>query len=150
MRGKTFGLRTALLAVCLIAVQGCAAQYRTHGYVPSDEELSSIVVGVDTKTTVEEVVGAPSTSGVLQDGAYYYVQSQVRHFAWQAPQVTERQVLAISFDSAGVVQNIERFGLEDGQVVPLSRRVTRSGGDISFIRKLLGNIGRLSASELFN
>jgi hypothetical protein len=50
-----------------------------------------------------------------------------------------------------VVQNIERFGLEDGQVVPLARRITRSGdGDISFIRKLFGNIGALNAADFLN
>ena len=57
----------------------------------------------------------------------------------------ERQVVAISFSSNGVVQNIERFGLERGEVVQISRRVTSSSvKDKSFLRQLLGNIGRFS------
>ncbi|MDP4991044.1 MAG: outer membrane protein assembly factor BamE, partial [Marivita lacus] len=72
-------------------------------------------------------------------------------FAWQAPAVVDREILAITFDSNGVVENIERYGLQDGQVVPLARRITRSGdGDISFIRKLFGNIGGFNAADFFN
>ena len=65
--------------------------------------------------------------------------------------MVDRQVLAISFSPEGVVNNIERYGLQDGQVVPISRRVTESAdGDIGFIRKLFGNIGRISAENLLN
>jgi len=53
-------------------------------------------------------------------------------------------VLAISFDQNGVLSNIESFGLEDGQVVTLSRRVTDSSvTNQNFLRQLLGNIGRI-------
>ena len=66
-----------------------------------------------------------------------------------APQEIDRQVVAISFSDRGVVQNVERFGLEKGQVVPLTRRVTSSPvSDKSFIRQLLGNIGRFNPAGL--
>jgi len=42
-----------------------------------------------------------------------------------------------------VVSNVELFTLEDGQVVVLSRRVTGTSiQNVSFIRQLLGNVGR--------
>ncbi len=116
--------------------------------MPNDEDLALITVGVDTRASVEEAVGAPAMSGVITDTASYYVQSRVRRFAWQEPEVVERQVLAISYDSAGVVTNIERFGLEDGQVVPISRRITgTSGTNESIIRRLIGSIGGFRASD---
>lgn len=93
----------------------------------------------------------PTASGVLSDGSYYWIGSTIRHFAWQKPTVVEREVVAISFTEDDVVQNIERYGLEDGRVVPLSRRVTDSAGsDISFIRKLFGNIGSLNPAGLLD
>ena len=147
--GSVLRIGLSVLACTLIA--GCASQYRTHGYVPSEEDLQQIVLGVDTKATVEELVGVPSTAGVLRDSGFYYVESEVRHFAWRRPEVIDREVLSITFDSAGVVQNIERYGLEDGKVVPLARRITRSGdGEIGFIRKLFGNIGGINAADFFN
>jgi len=151
MQGIRSTMRIGLVTLLCIALAGCTARYRTHGYVPSEDELQQIVPGVDTRATVEDLVGVPSTSGTLNESGFYYIESDIRHFAWQAPEVVDREILAITFDSNGVVENIERYGLQDGQVVPLARRITRSGdGEISFIRKLFGNIGGFNAADFFN
>ena len=145
-----FRWKTAVLGLFLMLSTACTTLYRNHGYVPPEEELQNIVVGVDTRATVDDVVGPPSTAGVLSDGNYYYVRSRVRHFGALRPEVIERQVLAISFDQADVVANVERFGLQDGQVVVLSRRVTDSSVEGNgFLRQVLGNIGRIDPSDLF-
>mgnify|MGYP001951565005 FL=1 len=125
-----------------LTLGACTPTFQNHGYMPPQEDLDAIVVGVDTRASVEESIGTPSTGGVLTDGAYYYVRSRVRTFGAAAPKEIERQLLAISFDTNGVVSNIERFGLEDGQVVPLARRVTDTAvNNTTFLRQLLGNIG---------
>ncbi len=148
MRAGVMGVAAATTMALMLG--GCTASYRSHGYVPAEEDLQQIVPGIDTRATVEELVGVPSTSGVLNHGDYYYIASEIRRFAWQAPQVVDRTVVEVSFDSSDVVDNITTYGLEDGQIVPLARRVTRSGdGDIGFIRKLFGNIGAFSADQFF-
>ncbi|PIE09040.1 MAG: cell envelope protein SmpA [Rhodobacterales bacterium] len=140
------GLAGMALVVSLTA---CAATYRNHGYVPTDDELSFVAVGVDTRDTVATAIGVPGTMGLLTEGGWYYVQSRFKHFGPRKPEEVEREVLAISFDKDGVVENIERFGLEDGRVVVLSRRVTDSGiKGVSFLRQLMGNFGRLNAEDL--
>jgi outer membrane protein assembly factor BamE (lipoprotein component of BamABCDE complex) len=146
------GIRNIVIGLGLLALVGCSlATYRTHGYIPVEEDLQQITVGVDTRASVEETIGAPTTSGFFDKGAYYYVQSRMRHFAYQKPTVVERQVLAISFDDAGVVRNIERFSLEDGRVVPISRRVTDSSiVDVNLLRQLLSKIGQFSADNMLN
>ena len=134
-----------------VGLSGCSAQYRNHGYVPNEEDLAQLVVGVDTRATVDDVVGAPSTSGLVGDGNYYYVRTQVREYGAFRPEVIDRQILAISFDGSDAIANIERFGLEDGQVVPLARRVTDSSiVNVNLIRQLLGNIGNIDPSNFFN
>jgi outer membrane protein assembly factor BamE (lipoprotein component of BamABCDE complex) len=144
--GRKF--RTVAMIGGLMTVVACSAQYRNHGYVPPSEDLANIVVGVDTRDSVAETIGTPTTGGVLEDHGYYYVRSRVRHYAYQSPSVIEREVLAITFDTRGVVRNIERFGLEDGNVVPLERRVTDSAvSNLSFLRQLLGSLGRFSAAD---
>jgi hypothetical protein len=48
-----------------------------------------------------------------------------------------------------VISNIERFGLEKGNAVPLTRRVTDTAvSNKTFLRQLLGNIGRVGAGSL--
>lgn len=148
MRNRLTGV-LALLA--LVAVTACTATYRNHGYVPLDEDMADLVVGIDTRATVDDVIGPPSLSGVSGDGDYYYVRSRFRAFAFYRPEVVDRQVLAISFNNDDTIANIERFGLENGQVVPLSRRVTDSSVVSSgFLRQLLGNIGNLNPADMFN
>ncbi|MHA6323871.1 outer membrane protein assembly factor BamE [Roseivivax sp. CAU 1753] len=148
-RTRAGGASFALIIAAALSLAACTADFRNHGYVPPDEDLQSIVPGIDTRATVEETVGVPTASGVLSEGAYYWVGSTIRHFAWQKPEVTRREVVAITFTDDGVVENIERYGLQDGRVVPISRRVTdNAGGDISFIRKLFGNIGSLNPAGL--
>ena len=141
----------SLVAFCLIFVAACTAQYRSHGYVPPEEDLQQLVIGVDTRATVDDVIGAPSASGLLSDGDYYYVRSRVREYGMKRPEVVDRQVLAISFAPNETIANIERFGLEDGNVVPLTRRVTDSSvvGN-GLIRQLFGNIGNIDPTQLFS
>ncbi|MBM2577704.1 outer membrane protein assembly factor BamE [Jannaschia sp. Os4] len=138
----------ALLIVAALAVAGCAAQFRNHGYIPEETDLQALIVGVDTRDTVEATVGKPTTGGVLGDESWYYVRSRVRDFAWRAPETIERQVLAISFSEDGTVRNIERFGLEEGRVVALSRRVTETSiRDAGLLAQLLRNFGRINVGD---
>ncbi|MFP4328558.1 MAG: outer membrane protein assembly factor BamE [Paracoccaceae bacterium] len=150
MKAGGIGLKAAVAAMALAGLGACTAQYRDHGYTPPEEDLEQIVVGVDTRDSVAETIGAPSMSGVADESGYYYVESRVRHFAWRAPEIVDRQVLAISFDPEGTVSNIERYGLEDGKAVPLTRRVTETGGNVSFIRQLLSRLGRFSAEDFID
>ena len=133
-------------------LSACAATFTNHGFVPPQEELEQILIGVDTRGTVEETIGRPSAAaGILRDEAWIYSAYRVRNYTYQAPEVIERDVVAISFDADGVVTNVERFGLEDGQLVQLSRRVTEgSVRDLGFFRQLMRNLGRVDLGGLGN
>lgn len=136
--------RALCLALGVVVIAGCTPLYTYHGYTPTDEQLADITVGKDTRESVAEVVGTPSSSGMLKESGYYYVSQRIETFAYRAPEVIDRQVVAISFDNRGVVSNVERFGLQDGNVVALSRRVTRSNVEgLTFLQQLFGNIGSL-------
>lgn len=141
-------MKAAVFALCMLGA-GCAAQYRNHGYVPSEADLTEVIVGVDTRESVAETLGAPTAGGVLEEGGFYYVRSQVRTVGPSRPTEVSRELVAVTFDSDGTVANVERFGLDDGQVVVLSRRVTDNGlNNISFIRQLLGSIGNFNPNAL--
>lgn len=143
--------RAALGLLLIAALAACAARYRNHGYVPDDDLLSEIVVGVDTRASVEETIGRPTTSGLLGETAWYYVASQFRHYGARAPREVRRDLVAVAFEGeGGTVSNVARFTLEDGKPVQLSRRVTESGiGEIALIDQLIRNFGRMTAGDIF-
>lgn len=140
-------MKTAIMGACLLLAVACTTQYRNHGYVPLPEDLEKIKVGVDNKDSVLETVGSPSASGVLNDTGYYYVRTQVRHYGARKPKVVDRRVVAINFDSRGIVRNVSEYSLEDGKIVPLNRRVTDNGiEDKSVLQQIVRNIGNFSPS----
>ncbi|MCB2124827.1 MAG: outer membrane protein assembly factor BamE [Rhodobacteraceae bacterium] len=145
------GVRHGAFALLVALLAACTALYQNHGYIPRDVDLEQVIVGESTREDVAKAVGRPSSTGLLTGGAWYYVGSRFRHYGPREPQEIDRQVVAISFDEGGTVENVERFGLEKGQVVVLSRRVTDSNiKGLSFLRQLLGNIGNISAGQLLN
>jgi len=136
-----------LVAVAVIA--GCSPVYRNHGYVPAEDELAAVEVGVDTRETVGQKIGRPSTSGLSNNDGWFYVQSRYKLVGPREPQEVERQVLVVNFAENGTVSNIGRFGLEDGRVVELSRRVTETNiKGVSFIGQLLGSLGQIRAEDV--
>ncbi len=144
-------LRATGLALALLASAACTPINRFHGFTPSAAELSTVQVGQTTRDSVVANFGPPTSEGLLEDDAYYYVSSQFRHFGAFAPEEVDRQVLAISFAEDGVVENIARFGLERGRLVVLSRRVTETTvRDVTFIRQIIRNFGRIDIGEALN
>jgi outer membrane protein assembly factor BamE (lipoprotein component of BamABCDE complex) len=146
--GKRPVSRVAAILVVAAALAGCSPQFRYHGYIPSETELTALQVGQTTRDEVITLVGAPTALGVVGEDAFYYVRSRFRDYGYRASEEVEREVLVVSFTDAGVLANVERFGLEDGNVVALSRRVTDDNlRDTTFIRQLLGNVGQFDAGQ---
>lgn len=142
------GLRFGLIGLVLVLVSACTTLYRNHGYVPSETELATVSIG-DTREQVSEKIGRPTAAGLLNDVGWFYVQSRFAYRGAFEPKEIDRQVVAVTFAENGTVANVERFGLERGKVVPLSRRVTETNiKGIGLISQLLGNFGRIGPGLL--
>nr|WP_295042307.1 outer membrane protein assembly factor BamE [uncultured Paracoccus sp.] len=146
-------MKTALVLafVALLGLAACAPVHRNHGFIPAPEDLSQVVVGQTTVDQLQGLIGRPSAQGLLTGSGWYYVGSRWRHYGPLEPQEISREVVAVSFAPSGVVTNVERFGLERGRVVTLSRRVTEgSVTEISLIGQLLGNLGNFQAADIID
>lgn len=140
--------RGACFSLALMALAACASDVRRHGYVPPPDELAKIQVGVTSRDKVVETIGAPTSSGVLNEGGFYYVSTQVKEYGFRAEKIVGRQLVAISFDGRGIVSGVERYDLEDGIAVPIDRRITDSGANNqTFLRQLLGNLTNFNAGS---
>lgn len=145
-------LARALVASALVLViAACSSLYRNHGYVPNDEDLAALEVGKDTRETAAPKVGRPSASGLLNDTGWFYVQSRWEYRGALPPKELDRQVVVLTFSESGVLENVERFGMERGQIVPLSRRVTETNvKGMGVLRQIFSNFGRIGAAQLVN
>ena len=140
-----------LLLAAVLMMAACVPTFRNHGYIPPEEDLALVVVGQTTVDELPTLIGRPSAQGLLTGSGWYYVGSRWRYYGPTQPQEIERQVVAVSFSEAGVVSNVERFGLERGRVVTLSQRVTDAGvASVSIIAQLLRNIGNFNPAGVFD
>jgi outer membrane protein assembly factor BamE (lipoprotein component of BamABCDE complex) len=139
---------TGLVFTGFLGLAACSPIERFHGYTPSEAELQDVLVGIDTRDTVISSLGTPSTSDVTNTGDFFYVASQWKHIGPFAPKEVSREVVAVRFGADDVVTNVERFGLEDGNVVVLSRRITEGSiQNLTFLRQLLGTLGNFDAGQ---
>ena len=155
MTVKAVGMDNALMRMVLavmvigLVLAACSPTMRYHGYAPGDDLLAQIEVGRDTRETVAEKIGQPGMGGVIEGSGWFYVQSDWRQMGPRAPVEVDRQVVAITFDQRNVVTNIERFGLADGEIVALSRRVTDTGPrGMTVLQSIFGVLGRFSPQML--
>lgn len=147
MRRKMTRCAGVALIFCGL-VAGCAPTVQVHGYVPPPADIARVRPGFDDQGSVEEILGRPSSAGVLRDSAWYYVQSTVESYTYHAPRVVDRTVLAINFDQQGVVRDIQRYGLEDGRIINLTTRTTETGGrELGILEQLFGNLLNLDAEQ---
>ena len=141
--------RQIIMGVVIMIIAGCTTQIRNQGYIPADEEISALVVGVDTRDSVFEALGTPTTYGMLEEDQAYYVRSRFERIGTRAPKEIERKVLALAFDQDGVLTALGQYSLTDGQVVVLNTDVTESGIEsLGMFKSIVASIGRPTASQL--
>jgi outer membrane protein assembly factor BamE (lipoprotein component of BamABCDE complex) len=148
MRPRSLRRAGLVLVVGVGLIAGCAPTVQVHGYVPSPTDIAQVTPGVDTFASVEETLGRPSSSGLLRDSSWYYVQTTIENLTYNPPRVIERTVLAVEFDNNGVVNDITRYGLEDGRIVALTPRTTETGGrTMGILEQLFGNLLNVDAEQ---
>ena len=130
--------RGALLVGALsLSLGGCFTTTLNHGHVIPAERVRDIQAG-SSREQVELLLGSPSTTSRLDGDAYYYISQTKETTAFLTPEIVEQRVVAIYFDEEGFVRDTAYYSLEDGQVVDILTRKTRTGGaDYGFLTQIL-------------
>lgn len=146
------GTRPVILAVVTALLLGaCSPVVRVHGYAPNRDELSLIEPGVDSIFSLEERIGRPATFGLVEERNWFYVQTTMEQLAYNPPRVTDRTVVAVSFDEDGIVEAVDSFGIEDGRVIRLNPRVTRTNArTVGILGQLFGNLANFDPAAILN
>lgn len=144
-RLKSLFLATAVtLAVGAVACSPVKPITDYRGYLPHAEEIEKVQVGM-SKAEVLALLGSPSTTATIdtQGESFYYISSVVETTAFLAPEVVDREILAVRFDGESRVNGFGHYGLEDGKIISFSDRETPTRGkELSVLKQLFDNVGR--------
>ena len=105
-------------------VISCTSNVKKHGYIPSEIDLDTLVIGKDNKKSVEEKIGLPVTKGM--EGSFYYIRSLFNSPGYKSADLIDRTVVVVSFAKNGLLKNIETFGIENETVIRIDYRVTET------------------------
>ena len=137
-----------LLVATVIALQvmACSGRVDTQGYVPEEELINEIKVGVHGPREVAEILGTPPSSRAFpvdKSMTWYYIQRRIKRKTFFDEDVLEQRVLAVEFDEAGVVRELHSYDLADGRSIEPVERITPTRGKrLGFLEQLFGNLGR--------
>ncbi|HEY2071856.1 MAG TPA: outer membrane protein assembly factor BamE [Rhizomicrobium sp.] len=135
MKLRTLALSGTLLAAAALA--GCTPVISQRGYLADPAGEASIQVGTDTKQTVQQRLGDPSTAATFGGDTWYYISSTEKTIAFFDPIIETRAVMAVRFDKDGKVADLKHYGLKDGHIVAFESRTTPTPGrEITFLQQL--------------
>lgn len=130
-------MRLVSIALSAALLLGCTPVISQRGYLPDPIGEAAIKVGADTKTTVQERLGDPSTQATFGGDVWYYISSVEKQIAFFDPRIQSRSIMAVHFDKAGKVANVRHYALKDGNVVAFETRETPAKGrELTFLQQL--------------
>ncbi|MGK0267001.1 MAG: outer membrane protein assembly factor BamE (lipoprotein component of BamABCDE complex) [Maricaulis sp.] len=138
-----------IIAACALGASACNPILRSHGYRYTLGEEPSIMPDTDTRDTVMQRLGNPSTRGTFDENTWFYISATRESLAYLRPVTRDRRIVAIRFnEETGIVSDVVEYTLADGRMVDyVSRETPTRGRELSLLEQLLGNIGRLPGQQ---
>jgi outer membrane protein assembly factor BamE (lipoprotein component of BamABCDE complex) len=127
-------------------LSGCAKERSQQGYLVDKLLIDSIRPGVDNIASVEGTLGRPTFTSEFNSNEYYYVNRNMKRFAFGNPKLVDSTVLRVSFDAAGNVANVDKTTLDKIANVSLMKGKTPTlGRHRGLMEDIFGNIGTVGA-----
>ena len=144
------GRAARLLLVGCLLVGGCSffeAKPQLRGNRVDPDQLKELVTGTSTRTDVTALIGSPTARATFDDNTWIYISEVTRPRIARVQGVLSQDIVVLSFNEQGVLQDVKRLNQEDALPVTVVARTTPSPGtEASFLQQLFGNIGRFNAA----
>ncbi len=136
--------QSALAIACALALGACTPVASYQGFQAVEQNPKDAKVGLDTKSTILDRLGSPSTVAAFDPNTWYYITQVTDRLTYHHPQVRSRTVVSIVFDKTSEqVTAVNSYTLKDGRVIAYNGRETPTRGrELSVLEQLLGNVGR--------
>jgi len=143
--------RSAAVAAALVALAACNNPVDQRGNLPEPDKLAQIKPGTTDKATVTQLLGSPSSIATFDPNTWYYISQKTKPVAFFVPERLDQEVVAIDFDESGIVRDLRRKSMADGQAVEPNPNATPAPGrEFSVLEQLIGNLGRFSGKQKGN
>lgn len=107
--------------------------------------LKELTPGTSTRADATALLGSPTAKATFDDNQWLYIGELTRPEIGRTQGVLSQHVVVLSFNDAGVLQDIKQLGRKDALPVDVVARATPSpGSEASVMQQLLGNIGRFN------
>ncbi len=138
------GLKSsAAMLVLAIGLAACSPQVVQHGHTIDPEALARITPGVTSREEVARLMGTPSALATFEDARWYYVTQRRENRSFFQSNITEQEVITISFDDRGIVSELNRHGMDQAMAIEPEPDSTQTlGSEMTIMEQLIGNIGR--------
>ena len=137
-----------VLSACLL-LGGCSifeAKSQLRGNRVDADQLKELVPGTSTRADVTALIGSPTAKATFDDNTWLYVSEVTKPRVARTLGVLSQNVVVLSFNDQGVLQEVKHLDQEDSVPVSIVARTTPSPGtEASFLQQLFGNIGRFNA-----
>ncbi|MCL6609377.1 MAG: outer membrane protein assembly factor BamE [Geminicoccaceae bacterium] len=132
-------------AIAFAVLVACSPTVSNHGHRLDTARLELIRPGVTSREEVRRLLGSPSSTATLEDSTWYYVAQRTERTNFYNARLVDQEVVAIRFDSRGIVERVDRNGLESAQtVVPVAEKTPTRGNELTILEQVVSNIGRFN------
>lgn len=131
------------LGFALLLISACSSDlFLVHtGNMPAEDKVAQLHKG-QTEDEVAALLGTPSSVVALDDHKWVYMSSTVKKVAFFKPEEIERDVLTITFNKNGRVEEITTYDKDSGKQVAIDTSKTpTAGSEEGFFRKYFGGVG---------
>jgi outer membrane protein assembly factor BamE (lipoprotein component of BamABCDE complex) len=131
------------LGLAVAGLAACAPQVSQHGHTIDADSVARITPGVTSREEVARLLGSPSALATFEDDRWYYVTQRRESRSFFQNEITEQDVVTVTFDDRGVVRNVERHGMDQAMAIEPDPDATQTlGNELTIVEQLIGNIGR--------
>lgn len=124
----------------------CTPTNDVRGNFVDADALITLKAGKHTRDNVREVLGSPSSIAMFEKETWLYIGKNTETRAFFKPEVLNRKIVVVKFDSKGVISEIKKLGLEDGKKVAVVDRTTPTKGkELTMFEQFIGNLGRFNS-----
>ncbi|MFZ5781296.1 MAG: outer membrane protein assembly factor BamE [Pseudomonadota bacterium] len=137
--------RTVPLVLIGLLAAGCENIVNLHGFSPAPGAVDKLEVSTQSREDVVRLVGSPSAVATFNPNVWYYISEKQESWGPSKPWIADQNVIQITFNEQGRVQNIKYYDLKDARNITMVARITpTSGKELTVLEQILGNVGRFT------